>query len=87
MQMISTLKPMPVGKRIAVFTNMPEPVGGKIYFTDTNGKPFNVARITDVKLSSDLNVNGGKKYCVQAIVEEDLSTKKAGELTARVYWN
>lgn len=86
MQFISTLKPMPVGKTIVIFTDHPEPVGDKINFTDSNGVPFNVARITHVGLSSERNVNNGRKYFVQAEVEEQVSPEPDSPLATRVYW-
>jgi hypothetical protein len=86
MQFITTVNPLPVGKKVSVFTDHPEPVGEKIYFTDENGTLKNVARITHVGLSEDINVNNGRKYVVQAQVEEDASAQEESALGTRVYW-
>ena len=86
MQFIHPGNSLPVGKKIAVFTDHPEPVGEKIHLTDSNGTLLNVARITDVRKSKDINVNNGRKYVVNATVEEDASPDVESEIAARVYW-
>jgi hypothetical protein len=83
MQIMNCIKPYPMGKKIAIFTNNPEPIGENVYFTDSDGNLKNVARIYHVGLSSDTNVNNGRKYVMQMQVVEVVSAHRA--LGSQVY--
>lgn len=86
MNAISTTgDPMPVGKTIAVFTNQPAPVGSEFNVVDRNQKVLNVARVTHVQLTSEVNVKSGK-YVVLGEVVQDLSIEHDAPFAARVYW-
>ena len=77
---------LPVGNALAVFTNTPEPVGAEFNVVDRSGHVLNIARVTHVTLSSDINLSNGKKYVVQAKVIQDLSAEQAGPFDTRIYW-
>lgn len=86
MQAISnTGMPLPVGKTVSVFTNSPALVGEEFNVVDRNRQVLNVARVTQIQLSSEINVKLGK-YVVQGEVVQDLSIEHDAPLTARVYW-
>ena len=78
-------KSLPVGKSITVFTNNPQQVGTEFNVYDRAENVVNVARVTHVQLSSDLNVKLGK-YAVNAQVVQDMSTEQQGTFTTRLYW-
>ena len=84
---VSTRAPYSVGQKIAIFTDHPEPVGSEVHITDTNNTLLNVARVTHVGLSQDINVNNGRKYVVNAQVEQEVSVQDTDPLVTRVYWN
>lgn len=76
-----------VGHCIAVFTNRPDPVGTEFNVLDTHGNVLNVARVTHVGLSSEINAKTPHKYCVQAEIVQDMSTDQAGMLDVQVFYN
>lgn len=80
-------KPLPVGKTIVVFTDLPDRVGTEIEVVDTNEKVLNKARITHVAVSSDAAVKNAQKYVVEATVLEEMGTPKDGVFMSRLYLN
>lgn len=79
----------PVGSRIAVCTNCPDPIGAEFDIVDRAGNVLNVARVTNVTVRSDLRAGNEKfgKYVVQATIVQDLSADDDGPFVTHVYWS